>query len=80
MRKLQLFIEGRGIDPDGGRWFPSYNPYLGEPWCEVARSDANDVNRAVEAAHRAFTDGPWPQMTASERGLLLHRFGDRVAK
>jgi aldehyde dehydrogenase (NAD+) len=34
----------------------------------------------VRAAHRAFTEGPWPQLTASKRGLLLHKLGDLVAR
>jgi aldehyde dehydrogenase (NAD+) len=34
----------------------------------------------VRAAHRAFTEGPWPQLTASQRGLLLHKLGDLVAR
>ena len=34
----------------------------------------------MRAAHRAFTEGPWPQLTASQRGLLLHRLGDLVAR
>ena len=38
------------------------------------------MDRAVRAAHRAFTEGPWPELTASQRGLLLHRLGDLVAR
>jgi aldehyde dehydrogenase (NAD+) len=61
-------------------YFESYDPYLGEPWALVARGDAADVDRAVGAAHRAFTDGAWPGLNASQRGALLRRLGDLVAR
>jgi aldehyde dehydrogenase (NAD+) len=38
------------------------------------------VDRAVRAAHRALTSGPWAEMSASQRGLLLHRLGDLIAR
>ena len=34
----------------------------------------------MKAAHRAFTEGPWPELTASQRGMLVHRLGDLVAR
>ena len=80
MQRYQHYIEGRNVDPDSGKWFDSFNPYTGEPWSQTAQGNAADVDRAVRAAHRAFTGGPWSQMSASERGLLLHRFGDLVAR
>jgi aldehyde dehydrogenase (NAD+) len=38
------------------------------------------VDRAVQAAHRAFTSGDWPKMHASQRGLLMRRLGDLIAR
>jgi aldehyde dehydrogenase (NAD+) len=46
----------------------------------VAAGGAADVNRAVEAAHRAFTTGEWPALTASQRGALLQKLGDLIAR
>jgi aldehyde dehydrogenase (NAD+) len=80
MQRYQLYIEGRAVDAASGQWFDSYNPYTGEPWAQIAEGNADDVDRAVRAAHRAFTQGPWPQLTASQRGALLHRLGDLVAR
>ena len=80
MQRYQLYIDNRQADAASGRWFESYNPYTGEPWAQIAQGNADDVDRAVRAAHRAFTEGPWPQLTASQRGLLLHRLGDLVAR
>jgi len=80
MQRYQLYIDNRLADAASGQWFESYNPYTGEPWAQIAQGNADDVDRAVRAAHRAFTEGPWPQLTASQRGLLLHRLGDLIAR
>ena len=80
MQKYQMFIAGKFVDSVSGKWFDSYNPYTGEPWAQIAQGNAEDTDRAVRAAHQAFTEGPWPQLTASQRGLLLHKLGDLVAR
>jgi aldehyde dehydrogenase (NAD+) len=46
----------------------------------VPRGNAEDVDRAVQAAQRAFTSGEWPKMHASQRGLLMRRLGDLIAR
>jgi len=80
MQKYQMYIEGKYVDSASGKWFDSFNPYTGDPWAQIAQGDAEDVDRAVRAAHKAYTEGPWPEMTASQRGLLLHKLGDLVAR
>ena len=80
MKRFPLYIDGQSSPALAGDWFPTDDPYRGEPWAEIAQAAAADVDRAVQAAHKAFRSGPWPAMTASERGLLLHRLGDRIAK
>jgi aldehyde dehydrogenase (NAD+) len=80
MQRYQMYIDGQHVDPASGAWLETYNPYTGEPWAEIARGNAEDVDRAVRAAHKAFTKGPWPQLTASQRGILLHRLGELVAR
>jgi (Z)-2-((N-methylformamido)methylene)-5-hydroxybutyrolactone dehydrogenase len=80
VQRYQMYIDGKFVDASAGRWFETFNPFTGAPWAEVARGDANDADRAVRAAHQAFTEGPWPQLTASQRGMLLHRLGDLVAR
>ena len=79
MKKYQMYIDGKFVDAAGGRWFDSYYPYTGKVWAQVAQGEAQDADRAVEAAHRALS-GPWSQLTASQRGLLIHRLGDLVAR
>jgi len=80
MRSYQQYIDASFVDPASGNWFETDNPYTSEPWALVPRGSVEDVDRAVNAAHRAFTQGKWPQLTASERGLLLHRLGELIAR
>ncbi len=80
MQKYQMYIDGKYVDSVSAKWFDSYNPYSGEPWAQIAQGNADDVDRAVRVAHRAYTEGPWSELTASQRGLLLHKLGDLVAR
>jgi acyl-CoA reductase-like NAD-dependent aldehyde dehydrogenase len=79
MQTYQLFIDGQYCDPAGGEWFDTVNPYTGEAWARIPRGGKDDVDRAVAAAKRAMTEGPWATMTATARGKLMRRLGDLVA-
>ena len=79
MKKYQMYIGGEWVAPASREWFESFNPFTGEPWALIARGNAQDADQAVRTAHAAFTDGPWPQMTPSQRGALLRKLGDLVA-
>jgi len=78
--KYQTVIGGDWVDSVSGQFFETDNPYTGKPWALIPRCTAEDVDRAVRAAHAAFTTGPWPKLTASQRGALLRRLGDLVAE
>lgn len=80
MKRYQLRIAGRVCEPQGGAWFETQNPFTGETWAEIPRGDARDVDAAVQAAHRALTAGPWAELTATQRGALLRRLGDLIAR
>src|SRR6202046_5391882 len=73
----QLFINGQWTDAASGKTFETPNPATGETLANVAEGDAEDINRAVRAARAAF-DGPWSQMTPSERGRIIWRIGDLI--
>jgi len=47
-----------------GKTFPTLDPRTGDVITHVAEGDAEDVDRAVAAARKAFDEGPWPRMTA----------------
>ncbi|TIN59401.1 MAG: aldehyde dehydrogenase family protein, partial [Mesorhizobium sp.] len=51
----------------------------GAAWARMPVASEADVDRAVEAAHRALRSDPWRRMTATERGKLLVKLGDLVA-
>jgi len=80
MQYYQLYINGQFVDPDSGKWFDSYNPYTGDVWGQIAEGNATDVDRAAKAAHTAFTTGPWSTFTATQRGALLRKLGDLIAR
>jgi aldehyde dehydrogenase (NAD+) len=80
LTKYQTVIGGGWTDSASGEFFETDNPYTGKPWALIPRCAADDVDRAVRAAHKAFTSGDWPKLTASKRGALLHRLGDLVAE
>lgn len=80
MKRYQLKIDGQSTDPSSASWFETQNPFTGKTWAEIPKGNAQDVDRAVQAAHRALTEGPWSEMTASQRGMLLHRLGDLIAR
>jgi aldehyde dehydrogenase (NAD+) len=74
----QLFINGEWVDSVSGRTWSVVNPATGETLANVALADATDVDRAVAAARRAFTDGEWPRMDPLHRGRLLFRLAERI--
>ncbi len=74
MESFKLYIDGR-FDA-GSATFASLNPATGEPWAQIAEARAQDVDRAVAAAHRAFQEAEWRDMTAGARGKLLLRLAD----
>ncbi|HXD72490.1 MAG TPA: aldehyde dehydrogenase [Vicinamibacterales bacterium] len=80
INKYQTVISGDWVDAVSGQFFETDNPYTGKPWALIPRCTAEDVDRAVKAAHAAFTSGPWPKMTASQRGALLRKLGDLVTQ
>ncbi|RWH73616.1 aldehyde dehydrogenase [Mesorhizobium sp.] len=71
------YIDGRFTEPSST--FDSIDPSTGLAWATMPAATITDVDRAVEAAHRALRSGPWAAMTATARGKLLVKLGDLVA-
>ncbi len=78
--RYQLYIDGAFVDPASGAWLDTSDPVSGEVWAKVPRGNAEDVERAVSAADRAFSSGEWPAMSASRRGALMRKLGDLIAE
>jgi (Z)-2-((N-methylformamido)methylene)-5-hydroxybutyrolactone dehydrogenase len=80
LKRYQLRIGGRDVNPSGALWFETQNPYTGESWAEIPRCDSTDVDLAVRTAHAALTEGPWAEMSPTQRGALMRRLGDLIAR
>ena len=78
MKTYQMYIDGAYVDPAGGEWFDSIDPYRGEAWARIPRATSQDVDRAVLAAGRAMRASSWRDMAPSARGKLMRRLGDLV--
>jgi gamma-glutamyl-gamma-aminobutyraldehyde dehydrogenase len=71
-------IDGKFVDAKKGRKFESINPVDNSVICEVARSDAGDVDAAVKSARKAFRSGVWSRMAPRERMDVLYRYAELI--
>jgi acyl-CoA reductase-like NAD-dependent aldehyde dehydrogenase len=69
----QLVLGGERTPAADGATFAVIEPATGKPFAEVAQAGAEDAQRAVQLAHRAFEEGSWPRLSATERGRVLLR-------
>ncbi|PLT89991.1 carnitine dehydratase [Sinorhizobium medicae] len=76
MQRFQCYIDGEF--GDGEARFESIDPATGRAWAEMPEAREADVDRAVEAAHKALYAGAWPKLTATQRGKLLYKLADHV--
>ncbi|WP_027172118.1 aldehyde dehydrogenase [Methylobacterium sp. 10] len=74
--RYENFIGGQWVAPVNGRYFENTSPVTGRVICEVARSDAQDVEKALDAAHAAKE--AWGRTAPGERALILNRIADRM--
>jgi len=74
----EMYIDGKWTPSVSGRTLPIVNPATGEQLAEAARAGAEDVDRAVTAARKAFDEGPWPGLDPLERGRYLRRMADAI--
>ena len=70
------FINGKFQEPAAGRYFENVSPVTGRPFCEIARSDADDVEAALDAAHAAKAG--WGQTAPAERAAILSAIAQRM--
>jgi aldehyde dehydrogenase (NAD+) len=80
MESYGLIIGGEEVDAASGERFDALNPTTGDAWATHARGGAEDVDRAVRAAQRAFESDAWRSLSPTRRGRLMMRLGDLVAE
>ena len=77
---FQLYIDGAWCDGAAGQIMATQNPATGEDWATFACASPEDVDRAIAAAKRSLDDPAWRDMTQTQRGKLLYRLADLVAR
>jgi aldehyde dehydrogenase (NAD+) len=74
----KLLINNEWVDSVSGKKFETINPATEEVIAEIAQADAVDVDIAVEAAKKAFSEGEWTRMSGGDRGALLYKLADLI--
>jgi aldehyde dehydrogenase len=70
------WIGGEYVAPANGQYFENPSPVNGRTFTEVARGDADDIDRALDAAHGAAP--AWGRTSVTERALVLNKIADRI--
>ena len=76
--EYRLYINGDFVEAADRQTLTSLNPFTQEQIAVVARAGPEDVRRAVDAARKAFDEGPWPRMARDERAALLKAVSDKI--
>lgn len=74
----KMLIGGKWVEAASGKTFQTLDPANGTNIVDVCEGDAEDVDRAVKAARKAFDEGPWGTMSVTERERCMHRFADLI--
>jgi aldehyde dehydrogenase len=74
--RYENYINGAFVPPVSGRYFDNPSPVTGRSFCEVARSDAADIEKALDAAHAASE--AWGKTSPAERSAILNKIADRM--
>ncbi|MCC3278031.1 aldehyde dehydrogenase family protein [Arthrobacter sp. zg-Y40] len=74
--RYENWIGGEWVAPVKGQYFENVSPVTGKPFCEVARGTSEDIDLALDAAHKAA--GAWGKTAVAERALVLNRIADRI--
>ncbi len=70
-----MYIDGQWTPAQSGATRSILNPANGQVIAEVAEGDREDARLAIAAARKAFDEGPWPHMPASQRGEMVYKLG-----
>lgn len=75
-KRYDNFIGGEWLPPESGEYFENITPVTGQVFCEVARSNAADIDKALDAAHAAKE--AWGRTSVTERANILNKIADRM--
>jgi len=71
-----LYIDGEYVQAISGKTFDVFDPSTDDVIAKVSEAQADDVDKAVQAARKAFDEGEWTKMEAAERSRLIYKFAD----
>ena len=80
IKKYKYFHSNEWHEPISNKWFNSENPANGKVWATLPDCSKKDIDMAVQAAKKAFYDGPWGKLMPAERGRVLRKIGDVISK
>ena len=75
---LNHYIAGQYVAPSSEEYFDNINPATGEVFARVAVGNADDIDRAAQAARRTFDSGVWSGQSMRERCAVLRKIGDLI--
>jgi acyl-CoA reductase-like NAD-dependent aldehyde dehydrogenase len=78
--RKSFFIDGRWVNPSGNKKLDLISPVTETLMLQTPEASEQDVDNAVKAARRAFDEGPWPRLSAAERGKYIGRIADELRK
>jgi len=74
--RYQNFIGGQWVEPQNGKYFDNVSPVNGKPFCQIPQSDEQDIELALNAAHKAKDS--WGTTSVTERSNILLKIADRI--
>ncbi|MDQ1482591.1 MAG: aldehyde dehydrogenase [Actinomycetota bacterium] len=74
--RYENWIGGKWVPPTKGKYFENVTPITGKQFTEAAQSTEEDIELALDAAHKAAP--AWGKTSAADRALILHKIGDRI--
>ena len=74
--RYEHYIGGEWVAPVKGQYFENSTPITGQCFCEIARGTAEDIDAALDAAHKAAPS--WNKSSATERASMLLKIADRM--
>ena len=74
IKQYQMYINNEFVEAEDGKRFDSLNPENNKPWASFPEANANDVNKAIQAAKDAFQG--WSKLEVKERAQYLRAIGD----
>ena len=74
--RYENWIGGEWVAPVKGKYFENPSPVTGKTFCEIAQSTSEDIDLALDAAHKAAP--AWGKTSVAERAAVLNRIADRI--